>query len=197
MDENIFIELERRIKTTATNRFNASSRLNKHNKFSLWTVMLFSLGLILVSILNLTEDICSKNVDIILIFFSVAILTISTALSMSNFGARAEKFLDCGRELHALALNFKTILNNENEQTNENYEQYQKEYEHILSRYENHELLDHLYTKLMWSDTYNQKWHHYINTYFRFFLEYIIYFILVGVEVLWIYFICHTFTAIS
>ena len=196
MEENIFIELERRIKTTATNRFNASSRLNKHNKFSLWTVMLFSLGLILVSILNITANIGSKNVDIALIFFSVAILTISTALSMSNFGARAEKFLDCGRELHALALNFKTVINKESTQTTENYAQYQKEYEHILSRYENHKVLDHLYTKLMWSDSYNPKWYHYINTYFRFFLEYIIYALLVGIEVIWIYLIFPTLTTV-
>ena len=55
MNDNIFKELDRRILTTATNRFNASSRLNKHNKFSLWTVMYFSLILILVSIFNMVN----------------------------------------------------------------------------------------------------------------------------------------------
>jgi len=143
MNDDIFKELDRRILTTATNRFNASSRLNRHNKFSLWTVMYFSLILILVSIFNIVSiqpNINQSLVNASSIFLSIVILTISTALSMSNFGARAEKFLDCGRELHALSFNFKKIINDTDLQTNENYEKYQKEYEYILSRYENRTL---------------------------------------------------------
>lgn len=192
MEKDKFNELDRRIQTTATNRFNASARLKKHDKFSLWTVMIFSLGLILVSILS-ALNVQSYNsplfINISSIFFSIAILTISTALSMSNFGARAEKFLDCGRELHALALAFKVILSDYDARISDNYEKYQKEYEHILSRYENHKYLDHLYTRLMWKESYDQKWYNYLNTYFRFFVEYLIYIVLVIVEIVWMIFL--------
>lgn len=115
MEQEIFVDLDRRIQTTATNRFNASSRVRKHDKFSLWTVIFFSLGLILASIfgaLNVELKHSPLFINVSSIFLSITILTISTALSMSNFGARAEKFLDCGRELHALALKFKPIINN-------------------------------------------------------------------------------------
>jgi uncharacterized integral membrane protein len=191
MNDNIFKELDRRILTTATNRFNASSRLNKHNKFSLWTVMYFSLILILVSIFNMVNvqsNINPSFVNASSVFLSVVILTISTALSMSNFGARAEKFLDCGRELHALSFNFKKIINDTSLQTNENYEKYQKDYEHILSRYENHKLIDHLYTKLLWKDSYNPKFYNYIITYLRYFFEYFIYFLLFITVSIWMYY---------
>jgi uncharacterized integral membrane protein len=191
MNDNIFKELDRRILTTATNRFNASSRLNKHNKFSLWTVMYFSLILILVSIFNMVNvqpNVNPSFVNASSIFLSVVILTISTALSMSNFGARAEKFLDCGRELHALSFNFKKIINDTSLQTNENYEKYQKDYEHILSRYENHKLIDHLYTKLLWKDSYNPKFYNYIATYLRYFFEYFIYFLLFITVSTWMYY---------
>jgi len=191
MNDDIFKELDRRILTTATNRFNANSRLNRHNKFSLWTVMYFSLILILVSIFNIVSiqpNINQSLVNASSIFLSIVILTISTALSMSNFGARAEKFLDCGRELHALSFNFKKIINDTDLQTNENYEKYQKEYEHILSRYENHKLLDHLYTKLLWKDTYKPKYYNYIDTYIRYFFEYIIYVLLFITVSTWMYY---------
>ena len=89
-----FEDLKRRVATTANNRFNASERLKRHNQFSLATVILFSLGLILVSItntLNITVALNGMMLNASSIFFSVAILIISTALSMSNFGLRGEK----------------------------------------------------------------------------------------------------------
>lgn len=187
--DNKFIELKRRINITATNRFNANTRLNRHNKFSLWTVMAFSLGLILVSIINVIESTSNKDsttIDISLIFFSVSILTISTALSMSNFGARAEKFLDAGRELHALLLDFEKIISDSRMQTIDNYEMYQKEYEHILSRYENHKLLDHKITKLKFKEVYKPGILNYIDVLIRFFLEYSIYIILIIIEIYWL-----------
>ena len=191
MNDDIFKELDRRILTTATNRFNASSRLNRHNKFSLWTVMYFSLILILVSIFNIVNIQPNFNplfVNASSIFLSVVILTISTALSMSNFGARAEKFLDCGRELHALSFNFKKVINDSSLQINENYEKHQKEYEHILSRYENHKLIDHLYTKLLWKDSYKLNFWNYNTTYTRYFFEYFIYVLLFCIVSIWMYY---------
>lgn len=115
--EKGFEDLKRRISVTTSNRFNASERLKRHNQYSLFTVIAFSLGLILVSItitLNIDVAVSRVILNASSIFFSVAILTISTALSMSNFGLRGEKHHDCGRELHALVLDIeKSVLNNE------------------------------------------------------------------------------------
>ncbi|MBU0925438.1 SLATT domain-containing protein [bacterium] len=192
MENNKFLELKRRMMITATNRFNANTRLNRHNKFSLWTVISFSLGLIFVSIINvvhINSIINSSYIDISLIFFSVTILAISTALTMSNFGARAEKFLDSGRELHALVLDFEKIIDDISLQNITNYEKYQKEYEHILSRYENHKLIDHKTTKIKNKNEYNQKWYNYIDVFIRNILEYTIYIVLFFIELYCLYYL--------
>lgn len=187
--EEKFNELKRRIATTANNRFNASARLNLHNQWSLCTVISFSLGLILVSIAqvsNLTVAFSSAAINAFSIFFSVVILVFSTVLSMSNFVSRADKFLDCGRELHALSLQLVKILYNHSLQTDETYDKHQTEYANILSRYENHQKIDHLFTKLAWSDQYSPVWYRWTITYGRYAAHFSIYVFLIATEIGWL-----------
>ena len=187
--EKGFEDLKRRISVTTSNRFNASERLKRHNQFSLFTVIAFSLGLILVSItITLNIDVAVNRVVLSAssIFFSVVILTISTALSMSNFGLRGEKHHDCGRELHALLLDIeKSVLNNDL-QSPDSYSNYQAKYEQILARYENHTKVDHLFTKFARSEDYPKKWYRGPIAYGRLWLEYSIYAILLIVEIVWL-----------
>lgn len=187
--EDSFKELKRRISTTANNRFNASSRLKRHNQLALSTVILFSLGLILFSLtstLGIPTHSSSTLLNASTIFFSVAILTISTALSMSDFSLRSERHHDCGRELNALSLELERFSNNQAMRTSDEYEKYQKQYEQVLSKYENHKTIDHLFTKLSWSEQYESKWYRPVFAYAGLFREYIVYILLIFVEIIWL-----------
>lgn len=187
-----FKQLKNRVDATATNRFNASNRLKNHNNFSIYVVMLFSLGLILVSLastLNLTINITKQSLDLTSIFLSIVILVISTALSMNNFGVRSEKFHDCGRELQTLLIRINKILSKEEYQTSEQYDEIQSEYETILSKYENHKTIDFLYTKARWTKTYEPKLYRYPLAIAFSFVEHSIYLVLTLVEIFWLYYV--------
>lgn len=191
MQEN-FNELKRHIDTTAKNRFEACDRLNRHDKWSLGTVIAFSLGLILVSIAQVTKlpvAFSSDAISAFSIFFSVFILVLSTVLSMSNFSSRADKFLDCGRELQSLSSRLVKIISVLDNQTSEQFDSFRAEYDSILSRYENHQPIDHLFTKLAWSERYEKfsknplNW---INAYTRYALHFVIYIFLIVIEIVWL-----------
>jgi hypothetical protein len=187
-----FEELKRRIDVTTKNRFEASNRLNNHNKCSLGTVIAFSLGLILVSIIQVTKlpTTFSENaISASSIFLSVFILVLSTALSMSNFPSRADKFLDCGKELQSLSSRLVKVISILNLQTSEQYDSFRAEYDSILSRYENHQPIDHLFTKLTWSEQYNsfsKNTLNWLNAYFRYAVHFVIYIFLIVVEITWL-----------
>lgn len=105
---------------------------------------------------------------------------------MSNFVSRADKFLDCGRELHALSLQLEKFLNNRSLQTDEAYDKHQTEYANILSRYENHQKIDHLFTKLAWSERYSPAWYRWPIAYGRYAAHFSIYVFLIATEVGWL-----------
>ena len=145
--------------------------------------------MILVSIAqasNLTVEFSSAAISAFSIFFSVVILVFSTVLSMSNFISRADKFLDCGRELHALSLQLEKVLNDNSLQTHEAYDKYQTEYANILARYENHQKIDHLFTKLSWSEQYLPAWYRWPIAYGRYAVHFSIYVLLIATEVAWL-----------
>jgi ElaB/YqjD/DUF883 family membrane-anchored ribosome-binding protein len=191
MQEN-FIELKRLIDTTAKNRFEACDRLNRHDKWSLGTVIAFSLGLILVAIAQVTKlpvAFSSDAINAFSIFFSVFILVLSTVLSMSNFSSRADKFLDCSRELQSLSSNLVKIISTQSLQTNNEYDSFRSKYDSILSRYENHQPIDHRFTKLAWSEqhiSHSKNPLNWCNAYIRYTFHFVIYILLIAIEIVWL-----------
>jgi len=151
IDKNsIYYELYNKVNKTSKHRFYAQNRLNRHNNLSLWTIITYSLIIILFSMLSLINfDLGSDYIKLLkdknefiefsLLFFSIVILTISTALTMSNFGIRAEKSHDCGRELNALALKLELVK----DQNDDAYQKHQELYEGILAKYDNHKTIDY------------------------------------------------------
>ena len=113
---------------------------------------------------------------------------------MSNFSSRADKFLDCGRELQSLSSRLVKIISISELQTNEQYDSFRAEYDSILSRYENHQPIDHLFTKLSCSeqyDSFSNKPLNWLNAYIRYLLHFIIYVFLIVIEIVWLITLFH------
>lgn len=183
-----FRKLYGRISKTAASRFNASRRLNLHNNASLWTISLFSLGLILVSLLQslaFSLPFPDKVVNLGQVTLSIIILVISVILTMKNYGVGAEKFHTCGLEMNELALKLERIENNE--AAIDEYNRFTETYSGILKRYDNHENIDFMLMKLQKSEFYKlSKWYRPV-TYLRFSMQFLPYAILLSLEILWIY----------
>lgn len=190
--KDAFSELHKRIDKTASCRFNASNRMRRHHNLSLTIVILFSLGLIFVSLaraLEINTSIDGQSLDLMSIFFSIAILVVSTALSKSNFGIKSEKFHDCGRELHALLMKIRKILADSSLHTEQNYDNLQALYEGVLAKYDNHKPVDYYHVKAQWTDSFQKRWYRVPVALFNSFIEYFIYFTLLVIEFAWLVYI--------
>lgn len=131
--------LRQMISKTVAARFQASRRLDFHNKLSLFSISLFSIILILVSLLQLVEFRFSFEgvvVNIGQVFLSIVILCFSIAISMSDFSLKASRQHECGVHLNELV--YKLMNKWGVVLSDQEYEQRLSEYFNILSRYENH-----------------------------------------------------------
>ena len=185
--EPTYNKLYARISKTAAARFYASRRLKAHNTISLWTISFFSLGLILISLLqalSLPLGVSDKLINLVQVFLSVAILIISIIITMSNYGVRGEQFHACGLELSDMALKVERI---ENEPCNQElYDKLADDYGNVLKRYANHETIDYLLMKTQKYEFYrlghlDRAW-----IYTRFSIRFSPYFALLVLELWWI-----------
>ena len=142
-------DLRDNIGKTAKARFNAHRRLYNHNVKSMLVIILYSTVLLLTSIAEVSgiaPSFIEKNNTIgeqlnklIPISLSLVILVYSSIIFFANYSVRAEKFHQCGLELNNLARKYDI------EKSNPNFIEikYNKSYENILKRYENHSYVDH------------------------------------------------------
>jgi hypothetical protein len=131
--------LRQMISKTVASRFQASRRLTLHNNLSLFSITLFSILLILVSMVQavgLKFAISDYVVNIGQLFLSILVLCFSIAITMSDFSLKASKQHDCGMELNELV----TYLKNKWDiaLSDEEYDDGVKKYYSILAKYENH-----------------------------------------------------------
>ena len=131
--------LRQMISKTVAARFQASRRLDFHNKLSLFSISLFSIILILVALLQLVEfdfSFGSVAVNIGQVFLSIVILCFSIAISMSDFSLKSSKHHECGVQLNELV--YKLMNKWGVTLSDQEYEQRLSEYFNILSKFENH-----------------------------------------------------------
>lgn len=131
--------LRQMISKTVAARFQASRRLDCHNKLSLFSIALFSIILILVALLQLVSfrfSFDSVVVNIGQAFLSILILCFSIAISMSDFSLKSSKHHECGVQLNELV--YKLMNKWGVVLSDQEYEQRLSEYFNILSKYENH-----------------------------------------------------------
>lgn len=170
--------LRQMISKTVAARFQASRRLEFHNRMSLFSISLFSIVLILVSLFQLVGfhfALSDQVVNIGQVFLTIIILCFSIAISMSDFSLRSSKFHECGVRLNKLVyklMNAWGVTLSEHE-----YELKLEEYFNILNSYENHTDAD--------NDRANKDFCHLGVSGFRYYSRFFVYFFLIATAGFW------------
>ncbi len=149
--QNKFDELYRLVDISAKARYRASDRLSRHGVFSQWTLSLLAIGLIIVSVVSLSDikvNFLSNYIDVMQIIFSVMVLTYSLLLGMGNFNARSEKLHRCGMELSRVLRRIKPYKGEEVAGEDSEYSELSRSYYDCLEKYENHKDVDFLTARL-------------------------------------------------
>lgn len=192
-------ELYDRVNKTTKSRFHSQRRLNHHNWASLLTITLFSVCLLVLPLakafgieLNASE----KVIDFVQSLLAIVILVVSVILSMANFAVRAEKIHSCEMELNSLLRRIYPKKSHKSE-ADEDYEEFSKEYDEILYRYENHKKIDHMHTVLAMSDYYKPSWWYRPTVALRYFLEFWTYATLISLVLIWVAYITLPYFKVS
>lgn len=136
------------MKTTAVNRYNASSRLAWQSKVAFSVSTLFSLGLIFVPLMQLAKVQLILNSDVlgaIQIFLAVSILVYSIIIGTARYDLRSEQLNDCGDKIKSLIRELRVAPQNDEKEA-ALLESIQKKYESIIADVENHERIDYILT---------------------------------------------------
>lgn len=137
--------LYRKIVITACARFEASRRLLLHHQLSLWTVSLFSVGIIvyqLIEILEIKTAISKPTLIIVQIVSSLVIIVFSVLVNVSRFSERAVRMHEGALEINELAGKLFPFLSNSEDSRNI-YNEIRNKYDNILKRYDNHGQIDY------------------------------------------------------
>jgi hypothetical protein len=143
--------LYRKMKKTALTRFESAIRMRRHQTYSLWTISIFSAGLIIFPIVQAFGIPIHVSVgwfNVMQVGLALMVLVLSLLISANNVGDKAEKMHRCGLEVNALcheALpSCRTDLHDEAK-----YEFFRVRYAQILAVYENHDPIDFDRVKLL------------------------------------------------
>lgn len=151
---------------TSKTRFHASRRLKLHSKWATYTVVIISLGLILISLMqaySLGNNSNSKLVGLMQVFSSIAVLVYSLLIDKNNYSNLSEKMYSCAFQLVELKQKTRPHLDNEydNEYDNDQYTSLSLEYHQMLKLYETHAINDfrgdYFRAKLEMPEYYNVK----------------------------------------
>jgi len=141
-------ELLRRAEKTTKARYSASDRLERHHKFSQWTVSLISTALVFVPMMQAFDvDLGTKALylNATQAVLAVLVLVYSLLLGQENFISRSEAMqinaLELGAFSRQLAGSVGTI-------SLEEYKSYVNTYYDILHKYPNHKPIDYSFTQL-------------------------------------------------
>lgn len=137
--EESFNNLYKKIDATSKTRFHASRRLKLHSKFSTYTVVIISLGLIIISLMqayNLGNNIDSDLVGLVQVFSAVAVLVYSLLIDKNDYSNLSEKMYSCASKLGDLKQKVHPHLG-EKFDKNE-YNKFLDEYHNILKLFETH-----------------------------------------------------------
>ncbi|MFW3399265.1 SLATT domain-containing protein [Aliarcobacter butzleri] len=133
------------VRTTAHCRYNASVRLQRLGKFSFFTLIFLSLGLVFIPLMqnaNIKLEIANNVINMMQIFLAVAVLVFSISISTSRYELRAETLRECGDKLKELIRELSK--EQEFEQiSKEKLTIYQKRYTDVTTDSENHESIDY------------------------------------------------------
>lgn len=142
--------LQYSIKKTKLCRLKASDRLDIYNNITNWIISLISLALIILPVLELTIGITGgyKYLENLLSFVEISlaiiILVFTQMIANYHYSVRALRFHQCAIELGALDKKLDFIyVDDQDKMSVDNFKQVYKEYDSILTKYENHATVDY------------------------------------------------------
>jgi hypothetical protein len=151
-------ELLRRTKITTKSRYRASERLERHHKFSQWTVSLISAALVFVPMMqafNIQLGIDAIYLNATQAVLAVLVLVYSLLLGQENFISRAEAMHRNGVELGRFA---RKLAGMRSAIGDAEYTVLTEEYYDILEKYGNHKPIDYLFTQLTEKPSGRSEW---------------------------------------
>lgn len=196
--EDSFDNLYKKIDSTSKTRFNASDRLRLHSKCSTYTVVIISLGLILISLMQaygLGKNISNDLVTLIQIFSTIAVLVYSLLIDRNDYSNLAEKMYSCATQLGELKQKIYPYLNQSHDQ--DAYDSFRESYYNILKLFETHSKnyssSDHIRARLAMPENYNIKgfkwWSSKFNIYSTLLLEFLSYILVIATLTLVLYWV--------
>ena len=196
--EDSFDNLYKKIDSTSKTRFNASDRLRLHSKCSTYTVVIISLGLILISLMQaygLGKNISNDLVTLIQIFSTIAVLVYSLLIDRNDYSNLAEKMYSCATQLGELKQKIYPYLNQSHDQ--DAYDTFRESYYNILKLFETHSKnyssSDHIRARLAMPENYNIKgikwWYSKFDIYSTLLLEFLSYILVIATLILVLYWV--------
>lgn len=149
-----------KMRKTAKARFNCAKRFSTHQALSLWSLPLFSAGLIgmtLLSVLHIRTNLDAPFYDLLQIMLALLVLIISLVLSGNKYSDRSERMHRCALDINALCHQILPhCVANQNDA--DVYNRTLEKYGAILNAYENHADIDFDLVRLELSDDYPLNW---------------------------------------
>lgn len=181
--------LHKKICITGKCMFNASRRLSFHYKWSLWTVSIYSLYLILIYLLiafGIKPVYSNVLISIFQSISAVVILVYSISATMQEYPLTSYKLHECGQELLGLDLKMRPFL--EDGCDSGQYEDFRDEYNNILQRYSaRHNKLDYYISRFELPEYYKPRWANAVIIVLFCSFNFFHYFVLLGIGALFIY----------
>jgi hypothetical protein len=148
--------LYRKMKKTALARFECATRMRRHQTYSLWTISIFSAGLIIFPIVQafgIPIHVSTGWFNVMQVGLALMVLVLSLLISANNVGDKAEKMHRCGLEVNALCHEAVPFCRTDTHDEAK-YEFFRVRYAQILAVYENHDPIDFDKVKLLLPDEY-------------------------------------------
>lgn len=181
--------LYRKMKKTAMARFECASRMRRHQKFALWSMSIFSAGLIIFPLLQafgIPMHVGAGWLNVMQVAMALMVLVLSLLMSTNNVGDRAEKMHKCGLELNALCHEALPHCRGEDCEVTI-YETFRSKYSQILNVYENHEDLDFDRVQMKIGEVWPSHWYSNALIVLRTWLDFWVYYLLIAVLVAALY----------
>lgn len=186
--EDKYTSLYIRISKTGDSRFFASHRLNYHQKITIWSISISSAILVIISLLSVFQIQLNyeKNiVEFAQIVFAIIVLVYSLLLNNIQNPSRSEKLHRCALEVNNLSHDLFAYIGKEFSE--EVYQDFSKKYHDIINRYDNHDPIDYLFTKLKRKEDFKVGKIERLIIYFRYSIGFIHYVFIVGSELTFLY----------
>lgn len=144
-------KLKKSMRVTAKSRYNAAVRLQRQGKFAFFTIIVLSLGLILIPLAQNSGVLLSlpgSVLNMFQIFLAVAVLVYSVVIGTARYDLRAEVLTQCGDKVKDLLREMDKDQDSREGVSSDALASYQMRYSGIVTVSENHSRGDYHLARL-------------------------------------------------